>query len=320
MGQRANYIFKDRIKPAIHYHHWRANRIAADLYLGEKRFLEFVNQCPLKDQLLDEPWIEGCVIIDKSTKALFFWSFEFSRGSSVIAYYLNQLSKKWPGWALYHLKNSMYDIEKILGIDYIERQEFPQWQLPSEEEVIADQLEDEAAALVIIKDGTSLLITKTGNLSIKQIMNYGQGIISLLKSKTRYPLPKEEEDYVENCIVIEVDKKIVYINDASIGLMETCQNKWADWYLIFGEYGYIDILKRVGLETSAIVLSEERIKAQFSEMVNGDDDFDPVEFAKRIQQDHNDVQFNPDFFDGVKPRHSIISQIKTGIKKLFSLK
>jgi hypothetical protein len=54
MGQRANYILIENNKQVIHYHHWRANCIAADLYLGEKRFIEFVKSCRLANVLLDE--------------------------------------------------------------------------------------------------------------------------------------------------------------------------------------------------------------------------------------------------------------------------
>lgn len=84
MGQRANYIIKEGNKLTIHYNHWRANCIASDLYLGEKRFLEFVNDCQLKDEIISEPWIEGCVIIDKPLRRLYFWEQFFPTETSMI--------------------------------------------------------------------------------------------------------------------------------------------------------------------------------------------------------------------------------------------
>ena len=109
MGQRANYIIKDDDTLTIHYHHWRATSIAADLYLGEKKFLAFVEECQVYEQIMDEVWIEGCVIIDKTTKQLYFWALEFASETSVKEYYISGLPKKWSGWRVVFLKNRMYD-------------------------------------------------------------------------------------------------------------------------------------------------------------------------------------------------------------------
>lgn len=42
MGHRVNYIIKEGNSITIHYNHWKANHIASDLYLAEKRFIQFV--------------------------------------------------------------------------------------------------------------------------------------------------------------------------------------------------------------------------------------------------------------------------------------
>ena len=130
MGQRANYILVEGGNQTIHYSHWRANRIAADLYLGEKRFLEFVRNCRVNDVLLNEVWIEGCVVIDFLKKGLYFWSCEFAQ-PSIEGLYLKELRKKWRGWNVNLLYNRIYDVEKILNIDYISKQERRNFTLPS---------------------------------------------------------------------------------------------------------------------------------------------------------------------------------------------
>ncbi len=78
MGQRANYIIKEGDRLTIRYNHWRAHQIAADLYLGEHAFLRFVEACLEKEELLAEPWIEGCVVIDRPQRQLYFWAGHFS--------------------------------------------------------------------------------------------------------------------------------------------------------------------------------------------------------------------------------------------------
>ena len=36
---------------------------------------------------MNEPWIEGCVILDLPSRDLYFWTIEFSGETSVIDYY-----------------------------------------------------------------------------------------------------------------------------------------------------------------------------------------------------------------------------------------
>lgn len=302
MGQIANYIVKEGKKLTIYYNHWRANSIATDLYLGEKRFLEFVNNCQLKDEIMNEPWIEGCVIIDKSTKSLFFWSFEFSRGTTVVDYYMQQLSKKWGDWNLKILKNRMYDAEKILSIDYVSKQELQTIHRPSTEEIISDKVEEWITTLIIIKQNSSLFITKTGNLNAEKIISYGHSILSLIKNKPKYDLPNEGEKGTYECVLIDEDLKKIYINKSIIGLVETYKNLWTDYDFIIGDFGYIEILFLAGIETSNLVLSMDEVKSQFEEMVQVKDSFNPFEMSEKIKQYHSNVQFNSDFFDNVKPK------------------
>lgn len=317
MGQRVNYIFKNEDGLTIHYNHWRAISIASDLYLGEKKFLEFVNECQINEEIIKEPWIEGCVIIDKVNKELFFWSFEFSIDASVVDYYLQQLSKKWEGWTLQILENRMYDAEKVLGIDYISKQDLTQLDIISKEEIEEDIVADWVSTLIIIKEGENLLVTKTGSICIEDLVSYGQELISLLKNKPQYSLPKEGDNDSYQCIIIDTDKRKVLINDSINGLKESFQSLWPDYDLIIGDFRYLNMLKEIGINTDGISLSEAEIKEKFSEMVQNNDSFDPFELAERISNEHEDVQFNPDFFDNVKPKKSIVEKLKSKILKMF---
>lgn len=317
MGQRANYIIKDNNKLAIHYNHWRANQVASDLYLGEKRFLEFVNECQLNDEIINEPWIEGCVIIDKNKRELFFWSFEFSRDTSVVDYYMKQLLKKWEGWKLTILKNRMYDAEKLLGIDYISKQELSPIKRISEEDILADKVEEWIAALIIIKQDSSLFITKTGSLRAENIISYGQNIISLIKNKPQYNLPKEGEEGTGECVVIDEDERKVFVSESSIGLLESSKELWNDYELVIGDFGYLETLRLANVDTLELELPIEEIKKQFTEMIQTDDSFDPLEMAEKIKREHKDIQFNHDFFDNVKPKKSIVEKVRISIKKFL---
>lgn len=317
MGQRANYIIKAGDKRTIYYNHWRANCIAADLYLGPKRFMEFVKRCTIEDEILSEPWLEGCVIIDPIQKELFFWSFEFSRDTSVVDYYLEQLGKKWENWTLRILKNRMYDAAKVLAIDDVSEEELQPVNKPLKEDIIADKVEEWSNTLVIIRQDSSLFVTKTGNLTVANILSYGQDVLALMQEKPTYDLPREGDEGTYSCLFIDVDNQRIYANESIIGLIAMSKTTWPGYELTGGDFGYIETLRFAGLDTSSLVLSHDEVKRQFLYMVQVNDHFDPFEMAEKIKQTNKDVQFNPYFFDHVKPEKPFLYRLKAGIKKLW---
>lgn len=320
MGQRANYIIKNGEELTIHYNHWRANCIASDLYLGEHRFLEFVSACQLDEVIMNEPWIEGCVIIDTASRHLYFWTMEFSRETSVIAYYVLELAKKWKGWEVNFLNNRMYDVEKILNIDYITQQQLPKLYKRSEEDVLTDKVEEWETAVVIIKQENELLVTKTGNLNIEAIVSYGEGIIPMLKDKLQTDLPKEEDEVTFECVVIDTGLKKLYINESAFGLWEQSKSAWSDYDLTMGDYGYIRTLELAKIDTSNLKMPTENVIKQFKGIVAPVDGFEPYKMAEKLLKEDKDIQFNPDFFDSVQPKKTTIEKFKQGMKKLLGRK
>lgn len=317
MGQRANYIIKNHDQLTIHYNHWRANCIAADLYLGEKRFIKFVEECQLNDEIMNEPWIEGCVVIDKSTKRLYFWTWEFSNETSVIEYYVSALAKKWDGWNVQFLKNRMYDVEKILGIDYISKQELSKLNTWSKEDVVNDKVEEWTTALVVIKSDDNLFVTKTGNLNIEVIVSYGRGIISLLQDKPKCELPNEEDEATYECVVIDTSTKKLIINQSEFGLWEQAKELWEGYEFKMGDFGYIETLQLAGIKTENLTMAEDKVIEQFENIVNQESNFDPYEMAEKLTKENNDIEFNPDFFDNVKPQKTTWDRLKNGVRKVF---
>lgn len=317
MGQRANYILKNHHKLTIHYNHWRANCIAADLYLGEKRFLKFVEECQVNEGIMDEPWIEGCVIIDKPAKQLHFWTWEFSSETSVVEYYLSALGKKWEAWNVQFLKNRMYDVEKVLGIDYISKQELPKLNYWSKENILDDKVEEWATASVIIKSGDSLFVTKTGNLNIEIIVSYGQDIIPLLQGKPEYELPNEEDEATYECVVIDIADKKLFINQSQFGLWEQTKNLWQGYEFTMGDFGYIETLRLACIDAENLAMAKDKGVEQFEGIVNHENNFDPYEMAEKLTKENSDIQFNPDFFDTVKPEKTMWDKLKEGLRKKF---
>jgi hypothetical protein len=316
MGQRANYILIENNKRVIHYNHWRANCIAADLYLGEKRFIEFVKSCRLADVLLNEVWIEGCVIIDTDERKLYFWSLEFGV-TSATNFYLKELQDKWGNWAITLLYNQMYDVEQILNIDYIAHQEQFPLSINTTKEIISDELSEFGNAVIIIKTPLQTHITQLGDVSVDGILNYGESVVGILLNKNQYELPKEEDDKVFETLIIDTVNKELIIDKSEFGLWEQCQSKWRGYGFKMGDFGYLGTLKLAGIEVEGLAMSPESIKVEFANLVKPSDDFDPNAMAKMLLNEDKDIKFSQGFFDSVKPKRTIIEKIIRAVYKLI---
>lgn len=85
-----------------------------------------------------------------------------------------------------------------------------------------------------------------------------------------------------------------------------------------GDYGYIGTLLMAGIDTSALLMPDEVAKEKFKELIRQSTDFSPETLAKSLIKNlGSDVQFNPDFFDDVKPAETTMSKIKSYLKRMI---
>ncbi|NIG56685.1 hypothetical protein [Chitinophaga sp. Cy-1792] len=301
MGHSANYIIREHNKQTIYYNHWGGVDIAKDMLKGEKEFLKYVSSCTVKDQLVSFPWLEGIVIIDIDVRKLYFWEIEFTDTASVMEYYISQLANIWAGWEVIQLKNEMYDADKILQLNYFQQQEMMIFdEHISEQDIINDEEVGFVDTLVIIQESTGLYVTKLMFL-LDQIIHYGEAIIPLLKNKPPIELPREGDGLDSRLIVIDVVNKRILVDDSLFGDWEDASALWPDYSIIRGRYGYIGILRKAGIMCEHLKMTEEEIKKSFSSFMSHNDDFDPTVFAAAIRAQHEDIRFNPDFFDRKMP-------------------
>lgn len=301
MGHRANYIVKAGQAYRVHYSHLRAQHITEDLFLGEERFLAFVMQCQHMDTIMNEVWVEGCVVVDTEKKQLAFFQLHVLTDTSLERYYLTQLARKWPGWEIRVLRNRLYDVEQLLGIDYVSKQEWQKPYTPGRQEVINDKVGELDIALVIIRWKEQLFTTRTGNLSIEAILSYGEEIIPLLSTKAKAALPTQEAHADWEVVIVDVLKKQLWINKSEFGLWEQSRQRWGGYSLHMGDYGFLQIMQLAGVEHQCKPLPEEELRKQFTAMVARRDSYDPGKTMEKLLQEHKEVQYNPLLFDRVQP-------------------
>jgi len=319
MGQRANYILIEEGKQTIHYNHWRANTIAADLYLGEKRFIEFVKDCRVDEQIINEPWIEGCVVIDIDNKGLSFWAIELAP-TSAMDIYLKELKNRWAGWSVELLYNRMIDSEKILNIDYISKQDAPSFTIHTMSEVIDDIVDEWPSATIIIITEADAHVVRTGNINFETVVLLGESIVPVLLKKAACALPLEEEDDVFGCVIIDTINKKLTIDASEFGLWEQASNGWHGYSFEMGDFGYLGALQRAGVGTDHIKMSPEKSRVSFMELIKQTEAFNPAELAKKFLEEDKNIKFSSGFFDTVAPKRTIIEKIKIAVNTLMRRK
>ena len=96
--------------------------------------------------------------------------------------------------------------------------------------------------------------------------------------------------------------------------------KWDSYKFQMGDFGYIGLLIRAQIDSGNVIMPEAKIKQEFAEMIAQQTDFDPDSLAKGLMGTSRNIEFNPDFFDNVKPKKTISERIKSFISKIRNKK
>ncbi|MFX1704545.1 hypothetical protein PV783_11355 [Chitinophaga sp. CC14] len=303
MGQRANYVIKNGDQLTIHYHHWRANSIASDLYFGEKPFLRYISECTVREELMDPIWMEGFVILDMAEKLLGFWAWELENETSVLRYYLSALKKKWPGWQIMHLANEMYDAEPLLGIDYVSQQPATKFECTDPADIINDPLGDYPNVLFIIRQNEKLFVAET-NITLESIICYGKDIVALLETRPAISMPAEGQTRALDHLFIDVDNKQLIANASIFGIWKMMAHKWPEYTLKMGRMGYLAMLEEANIPTIGLEIPKEKVQEAFAHMTTPRETYDPTDLINHLTKEPGTkIEFiNPHFFDKVSPR------------------
>ena len=312
MGNRANYILKKDNDFDIYYTHWRAINVAQDLTLGQKQFIKLVKEFDKVDELLNEPWIEACVLLDFNSKKLTFWETEMLFETSVREEYINQLEKIWENWSINFVENEMYGIEKELEIEYTTQQEVDLEYGSTDNLSDLPDGEDYFSCLVVIKENKQHFVKYVYGGQDDQLALIGEPVIDRLKQLQNRKLKKENSDDFFSCLIMDLDEKELWVNQSIIGLKDELESLWKNWKINVGNYGYIKLLRKVGIDTSNIQLNiNETKKIINTEILDRKDDFNPNDLAKKLVSEMgNDIKFNENFFQNVKPKKTLWNKIK----------
>lgn len=205
----------------------------------------------------------------------------------------------------------MYDIEQQMQIEYTSKQKID-LEFGSLENLTDFQEDDEyfSCLIILIKNGKHFVRYINGGQE-ESISLIGDSIIDKLMSMKDRELKKENSDDFFSFFIIDNHNKTLWINQSITGLKSELKKRWGNWSINVGNFGYIKLLKEIGIKTSELEITNDVSKKIVSDFLNKKDTFNPNSLAKKLTEEMGeDVQFNEHFFQNIKPKKSFWNKIK----------
>jgi len=175
------------------------------------------------------------------------------------------LEKQWSNWNIQYAEKEMYVIEKKMGLDYTRNQitHFENLDLEKirlDEADEEDKLMDFDLGVAIIKRGDSYKLIRFYNMYAYEVAILGEGILDVLDSKPFYLLKKEVEMEQSHIFLVDLDAKKIWVNETTLVFEEELQNAWPGWIAEVGNFGYINLLEKSGMDTSSLKMNQSEVE------------------------------------------------------------
>lgn len=260
MGNRANYIVKQNSEFNLYYAHWRSVNICTDLLLGARAFLKYTSTCKEVEELLSWTYLEGCVFVDLDTKQLLFWEAEHLQCTTVRRKFLQKLQKKWRGWGIQYCDREMEILGALTGLTYGFEQPIA---YESADEVSMIDVTGENSyfdTLVILKSKGEVFVKYVDGVSDVGILLQGPSVVPQLNVFLERRLPVEGAAEFVNLVVIDCDRKKIWINQYLPGIEQVAQVQWLGWGIESGNFGYLRLLEELGISVATLQMTEKEVQ------------------------------------------------------------
>ncbi len=260
MGNRANYIVKQNSEFNLYYTHWRSVIICADLLLGARAFFKYISTCKEVEELLSWTYLEGCVFVDLDTKQLLFWEAEHLQCTTVRRKFLQKLQGKWRGWGIQYCDREMEMLGALTGLTYGFEQSMA---YESADEVSMIDVTGENSyfdTLVILKSKGEVFVKYVDGVSDVGILLQGPSVVPQLNVFLERTLPVEGAAEFVNLLVIDCDRKKIWINQYLPGIEQVAQMQWSGWGIESGNFGYLRLLEELGISVATLQMTEKEVQ------------------------------------------------------------
>ncbi|TDC81155.1 hypothetical protein, partial [Actinomadura sp. 7K507] len=303
MGHRANYIIVDRGQHQIHFSRFGALSLASDPLMGPEDLEPYIRSMERRDELTNDVWCEGSLVLDLDTWTLLFWTDHCPArvNLELRTALLRLLGERWPEWNVSWAVNQHADVVAHLGLDpegLIEGPKPPKKLTVEQIMATVNQgrpgsslqeqrrritgtdpnpyyLEAETILTVRFPDG------EVRNFStlwgIDRVMTAGEDLLAALQSAPGTTLPRLE--HVQGGALIDVAARTV----KAWPLPDPGTEPWHGWQVTWSDFGLARQAAETGRDPSAVAQTPAHLLRETANLVGAADE---VQRMYRALADH----------------------------------
>lgn len=306
MGSRANYILITSQQTSYYYHHWGAQTIPQDLFWGPENAQCFIKSLEPVDELLDDVWCEGAVLIDYPQQILMLYGGEDLQWHHTLKrVYLALLRLSWKGWRVYWAEYEWQSILQAFGHPlegYIEPKSLAFARLRTSD--LKKGLEYQDTLTTLKTDHQFLHLGMHFRCDV--ILAQGKKILKkLLKLPSTTIISQTCDAYYDSFLFIDMDKQsIVYQNEYNRHpeLPGYLQKIWPDWEIEENLKGLYRHAQLCELDWQKLVISQEEALQVLTKLCLNNTQHDRGRVINMLnEQELTVTEVNPYYFQDTKP-------------------
>lgn len=302
MGSRASFATVRDGRTRLYYSHWAATTLPQTLVFGPEYALRYIEGLAPAEDLLDEVWCEGAVLLDLDARRLTFFCDDSRYTPGLLPYYLRLLRHYWPGWEVRWADRGVIDVAVALGLDpdsvrsETDEDDFVPEPLGVEPPEYVNTLVTVRRAGVVSDYGFETYVTK--------VLAHGPGLVDALQGLDD-TTPVGEDD-LEDGAFLDADRKEMWVwwrhtgDERHVGRLARL---WPGWTVRRHTEGLRRQVELSGRDGSHVGPDEAAAVRRLVELLSEESGFDPRKALERIvgQTGEDDFTVAPGFFRTDKP-------------------
>ncbi|KAB2375403.1 hypothetical protein [Actinomadura montaniterrae] len=300
MGHRANYVVVERGAHRVHYSQFGALSLGADPLMGPEELESYIRSLETREQLTDDVWCEGSLVLDLDTRTLLFWSEHCAAGVNLELRraLLRLVGELWPGWTVRWAAREHAEVVAHLGLapeGLISTREPEDG--PAVDEVVASlnegmrmlgvpkNVEDQrreitehgdpdpyyldAETILTVRFGDGVVRDFSTMYRIADVLRSGAELVPALESAPGTSLPRVE--HVRSGALIDVQTRTVTAWPVQPLRAEDHAERWPGWQVTWTDLGLPGQVAATGRDPVAVAQTPAHLAREAAALVGASD-------------------------------------------------
>ncbi len=326
MGDRANFVIVRNRQRRIYYSHWGASSIPQDIFFGPEATLRYIESLDPVDELSDEAWCQGAVLLDcDSKKLLFYGGDKLASSPALRRHFLSMLQAQYAGWKIEWAHQGIIDVAAYIGYDrskveitqldhfYFSHPDdiFRDAEIHSDDEKFSDT-ESRVGIIITVKYDENNIFDYAFSgplIKLTKVLSIGPSLLDRLKDWRKIELPNENGG-VEEGAYIDPPNKVIWawwgyaVNNR---FLHKISQFWPGWTIKRQTEGFIFQVEQSGRSNQFVKMRDADIIPALEKILSLEDEFDFIKgVADHMAEHHSHLiaSVNPYFTKYPRPNIS----------------